>query len=97
MKTLKTVMTAVAFSLAGVAVHASAAEVSCSQGGVCFQLTPLAQKSALPQLAEEGFSRTPLGMRVTSTPPAEQTIAADGYSRTPLGQRVEASQQSAVA
>lgn len=88
MTTLKTVLTAVAFALAGVAVHASAAEASCSHAATCFQLTPLADKQAAPQLAEDGFSRTPLGMRVNAADPAEQTIAADGFSRTPLGMRV---------
>lgn len=89
MKNLKTFMTAIAFSLAGVAVHANAAtEASCSQGAACFQLTPLAKQGTAPQLAEEGFSRTPLGMRVSSAEPAEQTIASDGFSRTPLGMRV---------
>ncbi|MFR0693212.1 hypothetical protein ACLUTX_27710 [Enterobacterales bacterium AE_CKDN230030158-1A_HGKHYDSX7] len=88
MTTLKTLVTAFAFSLAGVVVHANAADVSCSGGSPCFQLTPLAEKGALPQVAEDGFSRTPLGMRVDSASPAQQTIAADGYSRTPLGQRM---------
>ncbi|MBD9504191.1 hypothetical protein M2D07_023275 [Pseudomonas sp. BGr12] len=89
MKNLKTFLTAVAFSFAGVAVHANAAaEASCSHSAVCFQLTPLADKSAAPQLAEDGFSRTPLGMRVNPEVPAQQTLAEDGFSRTPLGMRV---------
>lgn len=96
MNTLKTVVTAIAFSLAGLAVHASAAEVNCSHDAVCFQLTPLSEKTAIPQLAEDGFSRTPLGRRVISAPAAQQTIASDGYSRTPLGKRNEPLQQSAV-
>ncbi|MCP1625259.1 hypothetical protein [Pseudomonas nitroreducens] len=91
MKNLKTFVTAVAFSLAGVAVHANAAsEASCTHGAACFQLTPLAEKGVAPQLAEDGFSRTPLGMRVNSEAPAQQTLASDGFSRTPLGMRVNA-------
>jgi hypothetical protein len=101
MKNLKTFVTAVAFSFAGVAMHANAAaEASCAQGAVCFQLTPLADKSAAPQLAEDGFSRTPLGMRADSEVPAQQTLAEDGFSRTPLGMRVnsaEPAQQTLAA
>lgn len=97
MKNLKTVVTAIAFSLAGVAMHASAAvEASCTPAAACFQLTPLADRNAAPQLAEEGFSRTPLGMRVNSQAPAQQTLAADGSARTPLGKRVASSQDAGV-
>jgi hypothetical protein len=98
MKNLKTLVTAVFFSLAGVAVHANAAtEASCSQGAVCFQLSPLAEKSTAPQLAEDGSSRTPLGMRLDSAEPAQQTLAADGFGRTPLGKRVVSAQDSGIA
>ena len=98
MKNLKTFVTAIAFSLAGVALHANAAaEASCSHGAVCFQLTPLANQGPAPQLAEDGFSRTPLGLRVNSAEPAPQSIAADGFGRTPLGKRVASSQDSGVA
>lgn len=97
MNTLKSLVTAITFSLAGVAVHANAAEARCAHGAVCFQLTPVAEEGASPQLAEDGFSRTPLGKRVNSAAPAQQTIAADGYSRTPLGKRAAASHESATA
>ncbi|MDH0289892.1 hypothetical protein N7414_12265 [Pseudomonas sp. GD04087] len=97
MKNLKTFVTAVAFSLAGVAVHANATEASCAHAAACFQLTPLAERSVTPELAEDGFSRTPLGMRVDSPTPAQQRIAADGFGRTPLGKRVAAAQESGVA
>jgi hypothetical protein len=97
MTTLKTLATAFAFSLAGVLVHANAADLNRSGGAPCFQLTPLADKGALPQIAADGFSRTPLGMRVDSAPPAQQTLAADGYSRTPLGKRLASEQESGVA
>lgn len=89
MKNLKTFVTAIAFSLAGMAAHANAAtEASCSHASACFQLTPLADSRVAPQLAEDGFSRTPLGMRVNSVEPAQQTLAEEGFSRTPLGMRV---------
>ncbi|MFJ3264189.1 hypothetical protein ACIPK7_28380 [Pseudomonas sp. NPDC086581] len=101
MKNLKTFVTAVAFSLAGIAVHANAAaETSCAHGAVCFQLTPPADKNLAPQLAEDGSSRTPLGMRVDSDVPAQQTLAEDGFSRTPLGMRersAEPAQQTLAA
>jgi len=98
MKNLKTFITAIAFSLAGVAVHANAAaEANCSHGAACFQLSPLGDNGAVPQLAEDGFSRTPLGMRVNSEMPSQQTIAADGFGRTPLGKRVASSQDSGIA
>lgn len=99
MKNLKTFVTAVVFSLAGVAVHANAAaEAGCS-GAVCFQLTPLADKNTVPQLAEDGFSRTPLGMRVDSVAPEQESLAEDGFSRTPLGMRanLQAPAQQTIA
>ncbi|MDB6144997.1 MAG: hypothetical protein JWP80_4041 [Pseudomonas sp.] len=53
MKTLKSLLTAVAFSLTGAAAHANAAtEKSTCGSGICFQLTPL---------AENGSSHTPQG------------------------------------
>lgn len=57
MKNVKCLLTAVFFALAGVAVHANAApEQHRCTSGVCFQLTP--------QLAENGFAHTPLGMQL---------------------------------
>ncbi|MFS2124132.1 hypothetical protein [Pseudomonas sp. Pseusp97] len=100
MKNLKTIVTAVVFSLAGVAVHANAAaEAGCSHGAACFQLTPLADKSEAPQLAEDGFSRTPLGMHLDPAAPEQETLAEDGFSRTPLGMRAstEDEQQTLAA
>ncbi|NWA28197.1 hypothetical protein HX882_21220 [Pseudomonas gingeri] len=53
MNHVKNYLTAIAFSLAGVAVHANAAtERHDCDSGVCFQLAPL---------AEDGSSRTPQG------------------------------------
>jgi hypothetical protein len=72
MKNVKSLLTAVVFALAGVAVHANAATVSpvCA-GGACFQLTPLAEKGATPTLAENGSSKTPLGMLLDGTSQAD--------------------------
>ena len=65
MKNLKSYLTSIVFSLAGAAVHANAAtENHRGNSGICFQLTPLAGRGALPVLAENGFSRTPLGMQL---------------------------------
>ena len=62
---LKSYLTAVAFALAGSAVHANAAaEKEHCGSGVCFQLTPLAKKGESPAVAENGYSRTPQGMQV---------------------------------
>ena len=47
MQTLKSFLTALAFSLAGVAVHANAAtERSTCGSAACFQLTPLAENGS---------------------------------------------------
>lgn len=97
MKNLKTCLTAIAFVLAGAAVHVNAAEKSCSDGNVCFQLAPLAGKSGAAQLAEEGFSRTPLGMHLNPAVPAQQTLAADGFGKTPLGQQLMGQQDAGIA
>ncbi|WP_044874403.1 hypothetical protein [Pseudomonas sp. LFM046] len=54
MKTLKSLLTSIAFSLAGVAVHTNAATENLrGQSGVCFQLTPLGNKRAASQSAQE--------------------------------------------
>lgn len=83
MKSVKSFLTAIVFSLAGVAVHANAAsENHRGDSGICFQLTPLAGKGALPSLTENGFSRTPQGKQL-------ERLAEAGFSRTPLGQWVE--------
>lgn len=99
MKNLKTYLFALTFSLAGVAVHANAAsENQRGDSGICFQLTPLAGKGALPSLTENGFSRTPFGQNLelaeegfSRTPQGMKTqdVAANGFERTPLGQRFE--------
>lgn len=92
MKNLKSFLTAIVFSLAGVAVHANAAsENHRCESGICFQLTPLAGKGALPALAEDGFNRTPLGMQAQDAAPM---LAANGFSRTPLGKRLEERSQA---
>jgi len=62
---IKSYLTAVAFALAGSAVHADAAtEKNTCGSGVCFQLTPLAQKAESPVVAENGYSHTPQGKQV---------------------------------
>lgn len=101
MNTIKRYLTAVAFALAGFAVHANAAsENHRGDTGVCFQLTPLAGKGAWPGLSENGFSRTPQGRQLerlaedgfSRTPQGMQAerLASNGFSRTPLGQRLGA-------
>lgn len=78
MKNLKSYLTAVVFALAGAAVHANAATETKSCGAsVCFQLTPL---------AENGSSKTPLGMQLEK---ASETVAENGSSHTTQGQRLE--------
>ncbi|EJM15391.1 hypothetical protein PMI21_03309 [Pseudomonas sp. GM18] len=79
-------LTAIVFSVAGVAAHANAAvEQSKCGSSTCFQLTPL--------LAEDGSSRTPQGQLIaedgSSRTPQGQLIAENGYSRTPQGQQLE--------
>jgi len=70
-------LTAIAFSLAGVAAHANAAvEQPGCPSSTCFQLTPVAKQGTDGLLAADGSARTPQG----------QMFAADGSSRTPLGQ-----------
>lgn len=94
MNHLKSWLTAIAFSLAGAAVHVNAAEVRCLDGGVCFQLTPLSGKNESPQLAEDGSSRTPQGMQLNQASPM---LAADGFGRTPLGKRLAGHHQTGRA
>ncbi|WP_166366905.1 hypothetical protein [Pseudomonas akapageensis] len=87
MKNVKSLLTAVVFALAGVAVHANAAtESQLCASGTCFQLTPLAQKEALPALASDGSSKTPLGMQLED---AAAVVAENGSSKTPLGMQLE--------
>lgn len=79
-------LTAIVFSVAGVAAHANAAvEQSSCGSSTCFQLTPL--------VAEDGSSRTPQGQLVaengSSHTPQGQLLAENGYSRTPQGQQLE--------
>ncbi|MFW0754951.1 hypothetical protein ACN1C3_09365 [Pseudomonas sp. H11T01] len=86
MKNVKSFLTAIVFSLAGVAVHANAAtENHRCESGICFQLTPLAGRGALPVLAADGSSRTPQGMQV----------AENGSSRTPQGMQLDSQAQNA--
>ncbi|MFZ6044519.1 hypothetical protein ACFW0H_00100 [Pseudomonas sp. CR3202] len=94
MNHLKTWLTAIAFSLAGAAVHVNAEEVHCPVGAVCFQLTPLSGKNESPQLAEDGYSRTPQGMQLDQASPM---LAADGFGRTPLGKRLAGHHETARA
>ncbi|MGE8499898.1 MAG: hypothetical protein ACN6O6_20545 [Pseudomonas sp.] len=100
MKSLNSFLTAVAFSLAGVAVHANAAsENQRGESGLCFQVTPLAGKGSVPTLTESGASRTPLGQKLervvedgfSRTPQGMQSeaVASNGFSRTPLGRWVD--------
>lgn len=61
MKTLKSFLTSIAFSLAGVAVHTNAAtENHRNSSGVCFQLTPLGSRKALPEAGRDASVREPL-------------------------------------
>lgn len=84
MKNLKIYLTAFALSLAGVAVHANAASENLrNDSGLCFQLTPLAGKGANRAQAENGFSRTQLGVQL-------ERVAEDGSSRTRQGMQAEA-------
>ena len=70
-------LTAIAFSLAGVAAHANAAvEQHSCHSGTCFQLTPVAKQGSDGLIAADGSSRTPQG----------QMFAENGASRTPQGQ-----------
>ncbi|GGM29470.1 hypothetical protein ACFQDN_20260 [Pseudomonas asuensis] len=98
MKNLKTYLTALAFSLAGVAVHANAASDN-QQGvsGICFQLIELVGKGAFHSLAENGFDRTRLGKHLehsngSFSRPLESVqtkgLASDGLIRTPLGRQL---------
>ncbi|MBH3340395.1 hypothetical protein I5L51_14875 [Pseudomonas mendocina] len=91
MKNLKIYLSAFALSLAGVAVHANAAsENHRGDSGLCFQLTPLAGKGANRAQAENGFSRTQLGMQL-------ERVAEDGFSRTRLGMQVGAHAANGVS
>ncbi|WRH94272.1 hypothetical protein RCC30_10655 [Pseudomonas fluorescens] len=73
-------LTAIAFSLAGVAAHANAAveQHSCHSGS-CFQLTPVAQPGTAGLIAADGASRTP----------QSQMFAENGASRTPQSHWLE--------
>jgi len=58
MKNLKSFLTAVAFSLAGVAVHANAAmERSTCSNAACFQLTPLAENGSSHTTQQQWLER----------------------------------------
>ncbi|MCY1378487.1 hypothetical protein D9M69_661270 [compost metagenome] len=61
MKNLKSLLTSIAFALAGIAVHANAAtESRRGESGICFQQTPPGRKNDLPRPAEEGSGSDPL-------------------------------------
>lgn len=84
-------LTAIAFSLAGVAAHANAVvEQPGCHSSTCFQLTPVARQGTDGLLAADGASRTPQGQMFAADgsgrTPQGQMFAADGSSRTPLGQ-----------
>jgi hypothetical protein len=86
-------LTAITFSFAGVAAHANVAvEQNACGSTICSQLAPVAEQSDNALLAEDGFSRTPLGQMIaedgSSRTPQGQRVAEDGSSRTPQGQRV---------
>jgi len=67
-------LTAIAFSLAGVAAHANAAvEQHSCHSSTCFQLTPVAKQGSDGLIAADGSSRTSQG----------QMFAENGASRTP--------------
>jgi hypothetical protein len=67
-------LTAIAFSLAGVAAHANAAvEQHSCHSSTCFQLTPVAKQGSDGLIAADVSSRTPQG----------QMFAENGASRTP--------------
>ncbi|WP_017906525.1 hypothetical protein [Pseudomonas asplenii] len=62
MNHVRTYLSAIAFSLAGVAVHADAAtEKRQCRDGQCFQLTPVGAQQKAPLLSENGASHTPQG------------------------------------
>ncbi|WP_419735852.1 hypothetical protein [Pseudomonas sp. COR18] len=62
MNHVRTYLSAIAFSLAGAAVHADAAtEKRQCPDGQCFQLTPVGEQQTAPLLGENGSSRTPQG------------------------------------
>ncbi len=91
MNNVSRILTAIAFSLAGVAAHANAAvEQPGCHTSTCFQLTPVAKQGTDGLLAADGASRTPQGQMVAadgaSRTPQGQMVAADGASRTPQGQ-----------
>ncbi|OXR34497.1 hypothetical protein PSUM_00910 [Pseudomonas umsongensis] len=80
MNTISRFLTAIAFSVAGAAAHASAAvEQNACGSSTCFQLTPVAQKGADAFLAEDGYNRTPQG----------QVVAENGASHTSQGKWLE--------
>lgn len=60
MKPLKSLLTSIAFALAGVAVHGNAAtENHRNSSGICFQTTPLDRKKASAQWRAAGASDSP--------------------------------------
>ncbi|MCX4218981.1 MULTISPECIES: hypothetical protein [Pseudomonas] len=87
-------LTAVAFSLAGVAAHANAAVEQHNCGSsTCFQLAPVAKPGSDALIAADGASRTPQGQMVaadgSSHTPQGQMVAENGASRTPQSQWLE--------
>ncbi|BAN48783.1 hypothetical protein [Metapseudomonas resinovorans] len=62
MKNLKSLLTSLAFSLAGIAVHTNAAtENHRGSSGICFQSTPLGSRKTLPQAIENAPDKGSLG------------------------------------
>ncbi|WP_271407533.1 hypothetical protein [Pseudomonas sp. Q1-7] len=55
MKTLKSLLASIAFSLAGVAVHTNAASENLrGERGLCFQLTPVGTRRVAPPSPADG-------------------------------------------
>jgi hypothetical protein len=75
MKRLKIALTAIGFTLAGIAIDAGAAtRTTCADQGQCFQLAP--------KVAENGSDQTPLGMWIQNH---GQTVAEGGSEHTAIG------------
>jgi hypothetical protein len=75
MTSIKATLSAVAFALAGFAVHANAAvQQSCADDRACFQLAPT--------VAENGSDKTPLVMWIESR---GQMVAEGGSEHTRAG------------
>jgi hypothetical protein len=75
MKRFKIAITAIAFTLAGIAIDAGAAtQKPCVDQNQCFQLAP--------KVAENGSDQTPLGIWIQNH---GQTVAEGGSEHTAIG------------